>query len=254
MNEKKELEIKQNFAFQEILSSETSYNNTLILLGNILDQDKFTKHDLFLQDIKQQINTLKFISTQILKNLQTAVKNETTDEERQLLNHHRRQLLKAFYEAYKPYVKLYHSFLAKLASSPATFLAIDTELKTKTRDTLSSLLIMPMQRGFKYDLLVKALKESKNLEEKHLRELNELKELIADCLKDANTNAAAPASPGYRFGDGIRTVWSHLPEMPSLSSDDDYQFGDYTLRFLGVPRRKKDAEEGAIEKSPEGPK
>lgn len=223
--------IVNNLVFQESIKTEQHYNNTLTLLETAFGACDVSNNPN-LSNFKRLITPLKVISDQLLANVLTAVDVSTTDGS--ILREQRKQLITAFFKAYKDYAQSYNDFCAVTKKSPE-HAAVASHLG---KQGLESLLIQPIQRGPRYMLLIaETAKNNKHVDETNLNELDTLLSIVKDFLASINQNVDTPKSTNkeYELGDHTKALidWvatvtknheEHNHEEPN--QEPGYQFGD----------------------------
>ncbi len=260
MEGKIERPVTENQVVHEMIETEKSYNAALGLLENALQQEKIIGNHPLLIECRGHVSILKNISDSLLKNVESAVRVENTDFQRTALKVQRNQLLKAFFQAYKHYSEFYTRFadedfvVKKSKIEPNPFTQINQYLHSHSPNKLrlADHLIMPVQRGPRYAMLVAATKKvNDHLDEVHLKEFKELNDLITDFLIAANSSMPKEpeTAPGYQVGDLTRYVYGRLfrPSEPVLvqgttqeevtepkgsTPPKPYRFGDYTRSWF----------------------
>lgn len=238
--------IVENNAFNETVSTEITYNQSLTLLDLILHNHNVSDNKV-LSTLKPLIAALKTISDKLLDNVDKAVKTETTDGT--ILREQRPQLLTAFFAAYKDYVELYQQFSTAYKENRSQFKKIiayirgeqrlENEENPKLADTilelivqtkrldLQSHLIQPIQRGPRYLLLLSAIEdENNNLDETNIQELKELKTIVANFLSSINNNGLKSNSKKtYKFGDYSNALldWIATLHQPVKEEQSSHQ-------------------------------
>lgn len=235
MNEKKD-----NKIINEMISTEKSYNESLTRLEKVLNNQPST--DPLLSDLKPQIAVLKGISDQLISNVERSLNSELTIEDQAKLTLQRTQLLKAFYAAYKPYAQIYHRYLNDVKNKPAAFEKLDTALMNDSNKLrFADHLIVPIQRGPRYALLVNSLLKSDGELDAGLKaELVKIEGLIKENLDTINSALTIPNVPaaGYKVGDISRALYARFfsgesaAPVPPAADNKPYQFGDYTRALV----------------------
>ena len=179
---------------QELIATETNYNQALSLLDAAFSKDELTQADKLCAQFKLIIPQLQVISDKLIANIRRGVDEELNFDERVNNGIARMQLIKAFCVAYQTYPKLYNEYTAEWKSGNAQFKYLDTSIRQATAQKfgLDTLLSQPFQRGMRYLLLVnEALKSNKDLPEKYIQELKNLKIILEESI--ALSNACMPA-------------------------------------------------------------
>lgn len=217
---------ENNVVIGEMITTENNYNNRLRDLGLALSMEINVGKDPLLLQLREAVFTLKGISDTLLLNAKVAYKPEITDlDTHRLLRIQRVSLLKEFFTQYKEYLKLFDTYLAAKKANPLHFKIIEGYCE-KFFNSLEfeAHLIEPIQRGCRYGLLIKeALKTSEGLTQQNLKELDELQQLVKDCLHEVNSSANLTSfKKAYQFGDYFlkplgRALFSWFPGSSSDS-------------------------------------
>lgn len=247
--------IVENGVFKEMVMTEMTYNKSLTLLDLILHNHDVSGNKV-LSTIKPLIAALKIISDKLLTNVEEAVKTETTDGPK--LREQRRQLITAFFTAYKSYAGLYQQFSEANKNDRSQFKEISTyvrgdqllesEKNPELANTILGLierknpldlqahLIQPIQRGPRYLLLLSATEKlNSNLDKTNIQELEKLKNIVAEFL--LSVNASVPKNNSerpYEFGDYSKALldWIATLNQPIAEEQSSYKFGDFTKSAL----------------------
>lgn len=219
-----------NKVISEMITSENSYNEKLGGLGVALTLDVNVGQDVLLLQLREAVFKLKGISDTLLLNAKVAYNPQITDLDAHLLLRIQRvSLLKSFYNEYAGYLKLYDEYIVANKADSARFEKIKGYFKLYSRDfknlSLDDYLIEPIQRGFRYQLLMnEALKTTEGLTEQNLKELNELLGLVKTIMQEVNSSSnLASVSKGYKFGDLLlrpvgNSIYSWFYGSPSTAS------------------------------------
>lgn len=202
-------EITKNQVIQEMIKTEEGYNNQLGQLKEALSKPVLTEGKALLQQFLVQIIFFKDISDKFLLNVHQAVKPEVTPAIRLTLQAQRTQLMKAFFSAYKSYVSLHEQYTKE---DQHTFKKMNEFIvnQSSSRLGLDAYLILPIQRGPRYALLLKETgKNNQHMDEFNKKEFETLKTLIVDCLA-----AISPKKEGYKFGDYSRRAYAYFRPAP----------------------------------------
>lgn len=221
METKSEKTIIDNNVIREMIETEKTYNMALTLLEKALNIKDNVKENGLLLKLKGSVDRLKNISDMFLTHAIKAIDPSVTEEGHRALRLQRVQLLKAFFEAYKPYAALYHQYIAESSINQEPFKAINLYLQNNSaaRLDLASHLIQPLQRGPRYSMLADATKKMHaNLTETNILEFAALKALIASSLDSINSELP-PSKPGYKFGDFSRRLLGALSAAVENKSD-----------------------------------
>lgn len=215
--------ITQNEVFQEMLRTERTYNKSLNELLIVLKKCNTG----ILARFKPLLLKLKGISDTLLTNVEQATDASTEDGNTYRVQ--RRQLLIEFFTEYKAYAPLYSELVKAIAKDPKPFEAVDTALRQINKLGLESYLILAVQRGPRYLLLISALKpDDKTVDKTNQEELEQLKSLVAELLTSANESV----SKDYVFGDYTKALIRYVATLTASSSQpteqSGYKFGDFT--------------------------
>ena len=178
---------------QELIITETNYNQALGLLEAAFSKDELIQDDKLCAQFKLIIPQLKVISDKLIANIRRGIDDELTFEERENHGIARLQLIKAFCFAYQTYPKLYNEYTVECNTGRDQFKPLDSFIcqTTAKKHGLSDLLSQPFQRGIRYLMLVnEALKSNKDLPEKYIQELQKLKIILEESI--ALCNASMP--------------------------------------------------------------
>jgi len=190
--------ILNNNVLVEMIESEVKYHSRLVLLG-----DTLTAHagkDSLLSKLNVQIKY--FIETSILfqKNANEAT-TEANLNQRVILRKQRVGILKAFFTSYKTYSQLHQEYLAEIARNPRKYLMLDNILIAAKNPILGSLLIEPIQRGPRYQMLVlEAIKNKQNFDDLNISEFQELAKIIPEILIEINRGMTILPPPQKKQG------------------------------------------------------
>ncbi|MGL6036660.1 MAG: RhoGEF domain-containing protein, partial [Legionella sp.] len=235
--------------FEEMISTETSYNNSLTTLFLALSSGDCIKENLLLVQFKQSITVLKGISDDLQLNAEVSFEENTSEKAHLLLRNQRVNLLSAFFSEYKNYIKLYDTYLTQQKQNPTQFDKINEYFAhDKIQPGFEAHLIQPIQRGPRYQLLIAAAQDNtKGVTERNIQELNSLQELVKSCLFAANSNSTK--DDPYWFGKITYTLlWGNsgqsaqveTPQTTSVAllgtrTEDrtGYQPGDLMVKPLG---------------------
>lgn len=196
MQKKTEPTIADNHVFKEMETTEKSYNQSLDFLENVLERYKAI-HPV-IADFKKQVTFLKAISDELLGHAEKAVQPDYSAEDHKAFRVQRIQSLKAFFQAYKEYAILYNSYHDLQKNQPALFIPIESHLSKHCprKWTLASYLIIPIQRGPRYQLLAKEIKKMPELlTETNVQEFKELESLIVKNLDEINKKLSLSTQP-----------------------------------------------------------
>ncbi|MCE3046011.1 RhoGEF domain-containing protein [Legionella sp. 16cNR16C] len=225
-----------NHSLAELFKTEETYRNKLIFLVSVFSRAGLIGANPVLNRFKQLLPRLVDISmrldTNVTKGLEISQKiaaGETISLEEQetldSLREARQQLLIKYFLLYAEYAKNYAAF-AQQAGNPQAFKALkDYVYASNTQGfCLSDYLIEPVQRGPRYDILIKNIIEynqsakvnpSVKLNEKQIEQFQKMSAHIKHCASEANkaTTEMTPAEkpdekPGYKFGDISKAGWA----------------------------------------------
>lgn len=274
MDTKTDKTIVDNNVIREMIETEKTYNNALTLLVSAFDVEENINGNLLLIEFKRQISILKGISDAILQQAENAVNPTASESEHRAFRSQRTQLLKAFFSSYQSYAEIYSQFAAESRENPEQFRVlsnyIDLQTKTTTRLGISDLLIMPVQRGPRYSLLVKEVrKNDQHLTENNKAEFEELEALIKGFLFQSNEKLRSGETSddkywfgkityGLLFGTTKPEALTLSPVAKASEPESRYQFGDlsrnaylwFTTKSLTAqPSAEKVATESETKKS-----
>lgn len=244
MQTKYEKKVGDNVVIKEMIETEITYNKGLTLLKSALDIKSNYENSLLLKQFIDPITRLKEISDKLLLNSQKTINSELSEINHNLLRTQRTQLLKAFFQAYQSYAPLYEQFLKEQKNNPDQFTIIDQYIRKNNTNLLNleAHLVMPVQRGPRYAMLVHATKDNtEHLETENLIAFEQLHSLIKGCLQHINSTMPSEQR-GYQFGDISKSIWEYftkpstneltketIPETKEYS--DSYYLGKYTFQF-----------------------
>lgn len=235
--------IDKNQVISEMIKTEITYNDALTLMEQALSHEDIIGSSSFLQALKAPVSELKLISDLLLINGTKGIELEITDEQHTALRIQRTQLLSRFFLTYKIYAQLFNSYVTEFQSNPDQFKNIDAYLREHTPNNLNfeSHLIMPVQRGPRYSMLVAAAKaNTKHLHPENLDEFNELELQFRELLKSINSKIDSPSTNDrYWFGKytceflfGKSTPVASSSTSPETSQP--YRFGDISRGLFGI--------------------
>ncbi|WP_133138970.1 RhoGEF domain-containing protein [Legionella genomosp. 1] len=218
-----------NHSLAELFKTEETYRDKLIFLVSVFSRAELIGANPVLNKFKQLLPRLVAISmrldTNVTKGLEISQKiaaGETISLEEQetldALRKQRQQLLKNYFLLYAEYATNYGAF-AQQAGNPKAFLALKDYVYASNKQgfCLSDYLIEPVQRGPRYDILIKNVIEYNQsakvnplvkLDDKQIEQFQKMSAHIKHCASEANkattemTHAEKPdEKPGYKFGD-----------------------------------------------------
>ena len=236
--------LKDSPLLKEIVSTETSYKESLERLINILDGavigDTAT-------ELNEHIKGLKGASEEIINSLEVTFKllnMEVPDVRTQIFcSLDRQKLLETFFEKCTQYLPIFMK-VQKLLNDAAP----DSGIKDVNQAVLSAnaglglgaILILPIQRAMRYELLLKELYKDNSLDERQqlivetlYKKAQQLNTNINAAQEEINAAETAneKAKKGYEVGD----FWNR-----------NYKLGDLTKRFrhtfLGAGKQPDDTE------------
>lgn len=209
--------LEDNNVFKEICSTENTYNASLKFLHlSLLIQLQFDEHTL-LRKFYTLIEQLIDVSDKLILNVENGLANTDNPGAREVLKLDRLSLLSQFFELYKSYSTLFDEYALACKSNPEQFKQINFYMtqNSGTRLGFESHLIMPIQRGPRYELLIKEIQKHNIGDEFNRSEFSILEDLINDRLSD--------------FSSKKKTE----PKSESRDSEKHpYRFGDYTRYYL----------------------
>lgn len=224
-----------NRAINEMIRSEETYLNHIIVLFNCLD-DELIENISVLKNYKPYLRKLINISEQLLKNIRSSLVQGNDSEQLNLLRSERTQILVSFFEIYPEVNHWYGMFAEKSKQRPDKFQEITDYVAKNTSDgqNLMSYLVMPVQRGMRYKLLIEAaLAHNHKLAADDPVKLNEeqVKAFVAhlEQIQNALTEANARPAPQLRQRP---SWWSNAISGVSNVLPENYQFGDFTRTGL----------------------
>ncbi len=204
--------LTDNNVFKEILSTEQTYNTSLKFLSlSLLIQLQFQEDPLF-RRFHTLVEQLIEVSDGLSANVENSLANIDNPETREGLKGQRAKLLERFFEIYQSYEKLFNQYNELYKQNPTHFKQINFYMRKNHNSKLDfgAHVIMPIQRGPRYLLLVNELIEhNKGCDDFNKKEFVELQQLFGDSL-------------------------SVFSSKKSGSSKRSYQFGDYTCSFFGL--------------------
>ncbi|KTD21813.1 RhoGEF domain-containing protein [Legionella londiniensis] len=240
-SEEKKFKMNDLPAFKEIISTEETYNKSLTILYASLNVEENIKQNSTLQKIKPVILNLQKTSNDLITHLKKLgdlfSQDEVNKEELLSLRDEREKLKKNFYINYLQYEPLFKTYSEELINKTKDFKDINIYIinhkENKNKLNLHSHLIMPIQRGMRYQLLISELAKSKeHIDEETLKYLTEFAKSIADNLKEINEEIRRQQE--YYFGKYTYTAMAKVTSYISSffktqqikSNETPYQFGD----------------------------
>lgn len=235
--------------FQEMISTEISYNNSLATLFLALNTEDYIEENPLLVQFKKSISALKDLSDDLLLNAEVSFEENTSEKAHLLFRNQRVSLLTTFFSEYKNYMNLYDSYLTQQKQNPAQFNKINEYFALlKIQPGFEAHLIQPIQRGPRYQLLIAAAQDNnKGVTERNSQELSSLQTLVKSCLFAANSNSEK--NDPYWFGKITYTLlWGNseqsaqveIPQTTSIAvlqadaeAKTGYQPGDLVVKPLG---------------------
>jgi hypothetical protein len=229
-------------AFKEFISSEKSFGTSMLVLKKALENGEITPKSELMSTIYAIAKELAALSKKIIIHL-----DDTSDEviqELRDLREERKEIVKQFFDIYKRYVTIYKQFIEEQKKDKTQFVSLNKHLTSNNNgQTLPSLLIMPIQRGMRYTLLITELLKDKSLDQNKITYLNKFSDELKDKLEQVN-NELAELERGYRLGDytlkGISSTYSYFksyfvsdekPKEKVNNVDDAYYLGKISLGF-----------------------
>ncbi|KTD45175.1 RhoGEF domain-containing protein [Legionella quateirensis] len=245
-----------NRVIQEMLETEMAYQNSLALFVDAGNEPFYAEGPEIFQRLTTAINKFAYLSDSLHYNASVEMTQELNPTDLSELRAKRMILIGDFFTEFKTYMSLYEEFLktkynAKLPSETLPFKQLDEFLKSKSPNNSDSILIQPLQRGPRYELLIKdVLKRDDELSvdapNKLIPAAREQLELLLATTRNSLVEATKrEETPGYRFGDISRGLLRRGSEIlfPAKSSSpvpapvaesaqaSGYKFGDYTRSF-----------------------
>lgn len=225
-----------NRVIQEMLETELAYQNSLSTVVEASKQPFFAEGPELFQRLATAINKFADLSESLHFSASVEMTQELSNSELSELRANRMVLIGEFFTEFKNYMSLYEEFLkAKYNADPSfnklPFKQLDDFLKP-TLSNSDSLLIQPLQRGPRYELLIRdVLKRDDELSEdapsKLIPAARAQLETLLDTTKTYLVEAnKREATPGYQFGDISRGLLRKVSEH--------YTFGDVSR---GLARR-----------------
>ncbi|KTD50142.1 RhoGEF domain protein [Legionella quinlivanii] len=227
-----------NHSLVELFKTEETYRNKLIFLVDVFSRSGLIGTNPVLNKFKQLLPRLVEISmrldtnvTEGLKISQKIAAGETISIEEQetldSLRDQRQQLLIKYFVLYAEYATNYGAF-QKQAGNPKAFKALKDYVYASNKQgfCLSDYLIEPVQRGPRYDILIKNVIEYNQsakvnplvkLNDKQIEQFQKMSAHIRYCASEANKatpemTQAEETIPteesGYKFGDISRAGWA----------------------------------------------
>jgi hypothetical protein len=247
METKSDKTIIDNKVIREMVETEKTYNIALTLLHSALSIKDNVKGNKLLLEFEKIVTILKTISDTLLLHAIKAVDITVTEDAHRSFRTQRTQLLKAFFEAYKPYAQLFNQYLSESANNQEPFKAINLYLikNSAARLDLASHLVQPIQRGPRYAMLVNATRKmNAHLTETNISEFEAVEALIANNLLSINSELP-PSSNPYWFGKITYTLLfgNQSPSSTPLSAPvttvsepakPGFKFSDFTRSFFSV--------------------
>lgn len=254
-----------NRVIKEMVETERSYQNSLEQFSQATEQSFFTEGPEIFKKLATAIQKFRELSEALLFNA-SAEMTATSETLKPLsaaqlaellteLRAERMNLVGQFFTEFKSYMSVYEEFLkikytSNDASEQLPFKQLDTFLRGVSTLDSAALLIQPLQRGPRYELLMKdALKRDDDLSPDSPNKLSDeargqLKILLNTTKGYLSEAAKREATPGYKFGDitrGLVRKGSELlsaaksaPSAPENTSAQasGYKFGDITRGFV----------------------
>jgi hypothetical protein len=220
-------ELNNNQAVVELLTTETTYNETLKRLNTAFQQTDLNV--VFLFDFHEPIVNLLEISNQLLQNARDGIEKEMSDIERTTLKEKREGHLKDFFKIMENYVVLNQQFCDDQRKFPARFKEIDDFLKNYPEKLgLHDHLIAPIQRAARYKLLIDSIKGQQiALDESNLKECDSISSMTSSQLQ--LMNSALGQEPTEPQNDSGSNAYLSLVERAQPQTKP-YAFGDWILK------------------------
>jgi len=225
MQIKTDKSIIENKVFQEIVTTEAVYNDSLKFLSTALFMEKqyeknATSPNPILSKLEPMVTFLEQISDDLLLNVQKAIATNDPSA-REELKIERIEKLKQFFTVYKDYSSLYKEYTVEAQKNPDQFKRINFYMFQNSNPQLNfgAHFIMPIQRGVRYLMLVMAIQgNTVGIDEFNQEEFAQLKMMLSNGLDEAN---------------------STMPKAESSKPQQGYQFGDITRYMLGLSSTQK---------------
>ncbi|MBL7479838.1 RhoGEF domain-containing protein [Legionella bononiensis] len=241
-----------NRVIQEMLDTEKAYQNSLSQFNEATQQPFYSEGPEIFQRLATSMNTFAQLSESLHFNASVEMTQELDPSDLNDLRTERMKLIGQFFTEFKSYMSLYEEFLKTkynpdLSANKVPFTQLDEFLKTISQNNSDSLLIQPLQRGPRYELLIRdVLKRDDDLSvdapNKLIPAAREQLELLLTTTKSYLVEATKrEETPGYRFGDisrGLLRKGSELlfaakstpAAVPAATNAQasGYKFGDFT--------------------------
>ena len=241
-----------NRVIQEMLETEKAYQNSLSQFNDATQQPFYSEGPEIFQRLATAMNTFAQLSESLHYNASVEMTQELNPSDLNDLRTERMSLISQFFTEFKSYMSLYEEFLKTkynpdLSVNKVPFTQLDEFLKPISQNNSDSILIQPLQRGPRYELLIRdVLKRDDDLSadapNKLIPAAREQLELLLTTTKAYLVEATKrEATPGYRFGDisrGLLRKGSEIffaakstpASVPAAKSaqTSGYKFGDIT--------------------------
>ncbi|RUR17272.1 hypothetical protein ELY21_11165 [Legionella sp. km535] len=244
-----------NRVIQEMLDTEKTYQTSLEQFSQATEQAFYAEGPEIFQKLATATQKFNELSEALHFNASVEMTQSLGNAELTQLRAERMNLIGQFFAEFKSYMSVYEEFLKiKYASNETSeqlaFKQLDTFLRRISTLDSASLLIQPLQRGPRYELLIKdVLKRDDELSPDAPNKLSDEArgqlEILLNTTKSYLSEAAKrEATPGYKFGDITRSLvrkGSELlsaaksaPSAPENTSTQasGYKFGDITRGFV----------------------
>ncbi|KTD31367.1 RhoGEF domain protein [Legionella moravica] len=244
-----------NRVIQEMLDTEKTYQTSLEQFSQATKQPFFAEGPEIFQKLATATQKFSELSEALHFNASVEMTQSLSNAELTQLRAERMNLIGQFFAEFKSYMSVYEEFLKiKYTSNDAPeqlpFKQLDTFLRRISTLDSASLLIQPLQRGPRYELLIKdVLKRDDELSPESPNKLSDEArgqlEILLNTTKGYLSEAAKrEATPGYKFGDITRSLVRKGSELLSAAKSapsapentsaqaSGYKFGDYTRGFV----------------------
>lgn len=247
--------IIENKVFNEMINTEISYNKSLKFLDLALFIESQFGECTIINEFQGLVSSLLKVSDSLLANIQYSLQIDDPLQ-RDKSRTERTELLKTFFELYKNYSQLYNKYTIEFKRDPSPFKRIDYYMIQNSEIKLGfgAHIIMPVQRGFRYLMLVMAIQgNNAGMDQFNQEEFTTLQQMLSEYLTSVNSNMDSPAVKennkpvvGYQFGDVTRYVLgsllhSNVPAEKLVSAKQvtesketaqGYRLGDLTRYYI----------------------
>ncbi|MCC5791871.1 MAG: hypothetical protein JJT82_04575 [Legionellaceae bacterium] len=254
--------LADSLQLQELLESERRYAASLELLKDTLSHAQ----GHYSSQLLPIITELRQTAVDIIENLQQTLallerdsndSNQPEDASLRLkLGIQRVMLVRDFFAQLTHYSPLFTEITNAQKESPELFTQLNAHIIKTDKMGIDSLLMQPIQRGPRYQLLLKEILKfmqdhPESADKRQMEMVTGILETVQEKLQDVNaqTPDSKAVNKPYQFGDYTRKLLGishHCPEIFLLPSDKEpdeksataatsgktYQFGDLTRYFL----------------------